>query len=60
MPFPWEIPGDPERVSNRDETFGQWLDRRLRNLFVLNLYHLVPLIGIAAVLAAVVLITLFS
>ncbi|WP_243361888.1 hypothetical protein [Fundidesulfovibrio terrae] len=60
MPLPWEIPGEPERVSDHDETFGQWLERALRNIFVLNLYRLIPLMGIAAVLAAAVLIAIFS
>jgi hypothetical protein len=60
MPLPWQIPGKPERVSNRDKMFGQWMGRGMRNLFVLQLYQVMAAIGVVVLILAAVLIASFT
>jgi len=60
MPLPWQIPGKPERVSNRDETLRQWLGRGMRNLFVLQLYSVIAALGVVVLILAAVLIAAFT
>lgn len=60
MPLPWQIPGKAERVSNHDETFGQWMSRGMRNLFVLQLYSVIAALGVVVLILAAVLIAVFT